>query len=258
MGRISYPSAAAFIKAVLSSNLRSLWNKNIAVFVITAPTKKGEIIFRAHACPWIFLLFKYRPCFYSMTLLTDILERYSSFNNTHGTDKTTHHSYGDLYNNIFEPLQIKTDVSVLEIGILTGAFLQALSEYLHPSAIIHGIDIDVSNMIFAKNTPNVYVYQLDGTLKESAEKLNHHYDVIVEDGSHLPDHQCKTLDAFAPYLKEGGVYIIEDIHEACSGELQKHLCDISFRHGLVMEWHDLRDKKNRFDDIVATFRRQAS
>ena len=38
------------------------------------------------------------------------------------------------------------------------------------------------------------------------------FDVIIDDGSHIPWHQIFTLETiFDTFLKDGGVYIIEDI-----------------------------------------------
>ncbi len=36
-------------------------------------------------------------------------------------------------------------------------------------------------------------------------------DVIIDDGSHVTEHQILTAKTLFPYLKRGGVYIIEDV-----------------------------------------------
>ena len=43
-------------------------------------------------------------------------------------------------------------------------------------------------------------------------KLNIEFDIIIDDGWHWDEAQRKTLVNFFPYLKEGGIYIIEDIY----------------------------------------------
>ena len=40
--------------------------------------------------------------------------------------------------------------------------------------------------------------------------------------------------------------------------LRNQLAATAAKHGLEMEWHDLRDVKNRFDDVVAVFRRMST
>lgn len=190
-------------------------------------------------------------------LLTEVLQKYSTVDTCEGSDKITTHSYGDLYDAICAPWRQKPDLTILEIGVSGGAFLRVLSEYFQPSARIYGIDVDLSNARFAAGLPNVRVFQRDGCLPETAAELGKQYDLIMEDGSHMPEDQERTLDAFAPYLKEGGIYITEDIHEINAPRLRQSLAGIAGRHGLVMEWHDLRKNKGRFDDIVAVFRRPA-
>ena len=37
------------------------------------------------------------------------------------------------------------------------------------------------------------------------------FDVILDDGSHVPEHQILTINKLWDLVKPGGVYIIEDI-----------------------------------------------
>lgn len=48
-------------------------------------------------------------------------------------------------------------------------------------------------------------------LRNLAEQIGE-VDVIIDDGSHLSEHQLLALDALWPCVKEGGIYVIEDIH----------------------------------------------
>jgi 2-polyprenyl-3-methyl-5-hydroxy-6-metoxy-1,4-benzoquinol methylase len=185
--------------------------------------------------------------------LLKLIEKYSAVDNTYGTDKTTTHCYGDVYTSLLEPLK-EEHVKVLEIGIYSGAFLQVLSEYM-PNAQLYGIDITLSRVTFGKDHPRIQMFEMDGTKKETAMLLNTVFDIIIEDGSHLPMHQIETLDVFAPYLNIGGVYIIEDIDGQYENTLRPSLQQIADKYGLTMEWMDLRHVKGRFDDIVAVFKR---
>lgn len=181
----------------------------------------------------------------------DILKQYESTNNEYGTDKNSTHSYGDTYNRILEQLKNKDNVNILEIGIYSGAFLEVLSKYI-PHAEIYGIDIDLSRIKFGKNIDNIHILKVDGTDPSTPVKIDKKFDLIIDDGSHLEEHQIKSLDIFAPYLKEGGVYIIEDISEQYT-TIKEKLQLLSKKHDLDMGWYDLRQIKNRFDDILAIF-----
>ena len=37
------------------------------------------------------------------------------------------------------------------------------------------------------------------------------FDVIIDDGSHLNQHQIFTFETLYPFVKDGGVYVIEDV-----------------------------------------------
>lgn len=38
------------------------------------------------------------------------------------------------------------------------------------------------------------------------------YDIIIDDGSHMVRHVIASFEALFPYLRRGGLYIIEDLH----------------------------------------------
>jgi predicted O-methyltransferase YrrM len=188
-----------------------------------------------------------------MTSFYDVLQKYSSSNNLNGTDKITTHSYGDVYENILQQLKRRPDVKILEIGVMTGAFLQALHEFL-PDAQLYGIDVDLNRYRYPRNLPYIQLYERDGTTKETAHTVGQDFkfDLIIEDGSHSIISQISTLDAFAPFVKPNGWYVTEDI----VGGNEKHKTDLETlgrKHNLLMEWVDLVNVKKRFDDILAVF-----
>lgn len=184
-----------------------------------------------------------------------LLERYGDRAQHLGTDKVTTHSYGEVYEAIFADLKARgPGVTVLENGVYGGAFLAAAAEFL-PDARFHGVDISLANVRFGRDHPRIRLHEMDGTRRETAEAIGLRFDLIVEDGSHLPDHQVASLDAFAPFLKSEGVYVLEDIDGAHADELRPRLAATAATHGLEMEWLDLRGVKGRWDDILAIFRR---
>lgn len=186
-----------------------------------------------------------------------LLDKYSDAAQHMGTDKTTVHSYGDVYETILGDLKSRGTAypaAILENGIYGGGFLQAVADFL-PNAQVHGVDITLAKLRFGRDHPRIHLHQADGTRRETAEAIGVEFDVIVEDGSHLPDHQVASLDAFAPYLKPGGVYVLEDIDGQHADDVRARLADVAATHGLTMEWKDLRAVKGRYDDIMAVFRR---
>jgi hypothetical protein len=124
------------------------------------------------------------------------------------TDKAYDHHFCDFYEK-----NLKKDVSNLwEIGVLNGASLQMWSEYF-PQAQITGFDIEDKSQL--KLNANVIVKFLDQGNEEQLKKLvneNKDIDVIVDDGSHIIEHQIMTFEILFDALKPGGQFIIEDLH----------------------------------------------
>lgn len=185
-----------------------------------------------------------------------VLSRYASAHNASGTDKTTSHSYGALYSALFEPLRLGAR-RVLEIGVYSGASVLAMADFFE-SADVLGLDITLSNVRFGLEHPRVRFVLGDGTSPETAADVSdplRPFDLVLDDGSHRLQDQIAALKAFAPHLNaEGGLYVIEDI---ASGEFRQPLSAAARECTPRLEllaWHDLREHKGQFDDIVAVFR----
>jgi hypothetical protein len=128
-------------------------------------------------------------------------------------DKVTYHRYDLIYSKFLSEIQNK-NISMLEIGLGTyqdgtGYSRNMWKEYF-PNSTVHVMDIhygfedeigivvkgDQSNLNDLRNVGNIC-----GQL-----------DLVVDDGSHHPEHQIKTFEfLFKNNLKCGGIYIIEDI-----------------------------------------------
>lgn len=141
-----------------------------------------------------------------------------------GTDKSPYtngghrHPYTVPYSLLFEPLR-KKPIKFVEIGVHRGASVLAWRRYFE-RARIYGFDNDKPNLDFiasqgwpgvtldlmdASNHANIYEqltkYSQDGEL----------YDIILDDASHNPEHQVEVIKVALPFLKQGGLLIIEDI-----------------------------------------------
>jgi SAM-dependent methyltransferase len=189
------------------------------------------------------------------------LNKYASLNNTTGTDKTTSHAYGPLYTSLFGGMRERVGgvKTILEIGVFSGASVQAFADFF-PEAAVVGMDITLDNIIFGRKDPRVTYIKGDGTNPIIAECLGIHFDIILDDASHMPDDQVNALDAFASFIKPGGIFVIEDIAgNKDIADLRVRLDKVAERHGLVPgEWFDLRSVNGQFDDIVAVFRRKTN
>ena len=129
------------------------------------------------------------------------------------TDKVTHHNYYKIYPEYLEKYRKIKNMAMLEIGVDKSRSLYLWLDYF-PNAFIYGIDID------AKESGDRYkVFKCDQSdltqLEETKNKiLNQKRDIffIIDDGSHVSEHQILTFNNyFDTLLVNGGCYIIEDI-----------------------------------------------
>ena len=126
-----------------------------------------------------------------------------------GTDKITHHGYDRFYPLFLDRIR---DISgaILEIGIEKHHSLKMWLTYF-PHAYIYGLDIGVE-----LEEERVRVFKADQSsnadLMTVLNMINKPVHFIIDDGSHIPEHQISTFNFFFRYLLEpGGVYIVEDI-----------------------------------------------
>jgi len=107
-------------------------------------------------------------------------------------------------------------IRMLEIGVFHGGSLQMWHNYLHPDSVIVGIDIDPDTKQFDNPAQQVHVRiggQQDATFLRSVVDEFGPFDVILDDGSHVPSHMVASFQVLFPEgLKPGGVYLVEDIH----------------------------------------------
>jgi hypothetical protein len=125
----------------------------------------------------------------------------------HSTDKASHHFYLPLYERLFKPYVFP---NILEIGVQFGASLRTWREYF-PYSFILGIDTidnriprtdDDTKIVFGDAYTRKMVYDIKGL-----EKL---YDIIIDDGDHLPEHQAFVVGNYHRLLSPRGLLIIED------------------------------------------------
>jgi hypothetical protein len=106
-----------------------------------------------------------------------------------------------------------TDFRILEIGVFDGGSLEMWRRYFGAAATIVGVDIN-PQCAQRVHSPNIVRIgsQADRSFLEKVVADLGPFDVILDDGSHIAEHQRASLDILFPTLREGGIYIIEDTH----------------------------------------------
>src|SRR5690348_14056384 len=127
-----------------------------------------------------------------------------------GTDKSClRQDYLVHYQRMLEPYRARP-ITLLEIGVHNGASLRMWDQYLESASIV-GIDIEPMTRRFAGGRVRVEIgSQADaGFLAELSRKYRP--DVIIDDGSHLDEHQIFSFEHLFGGLQPGGLYIVEDV-----------------------------------------------
>lgn len=103
-------------------------------------------------------------------------------------------------------------VKVLEIGVYHGGSLQLWKKYFGDAAIIVGVDIDERCAEYVEENIIVEVGDQSSPLFWQDFFARHgEFDVVIDDGSHVNQHQIVTFLQAWPHLKDGGTYLVEDL-----------------------------------------------
>lgn len=153
--------------------------------------------------------------------LSDILNRF-------GSDKSSHHGYDRYYDHLLGPLRNK-NVKLVEIGVEKGKSLRTWQLYFGAKANIYGIgygnfqvskyedcsDAKDTTVARANDGQICKIYKGDQSdvdfLDYFVNATGGDYDVLIDDGSHVPSHQLISFERLWPHIKPGGIYVIEDI-----------------------------------------------
>lgn len=91
----------------------------------------------------------------------------------------------------------------------TGASLYMWKEYF-PEAEIFALDNQKDILINEDRIHSFYCEQSDASTYP-LEQLGKDFDLIVEDGSHVKEHQLTAMNTLMPLLAPDGIYIMEDV-----------------------------------------------
>jgi hypothetical protein len=149
-----------------------------------------------------------------------------------GTDKITHHRYDKFYTLFLEKFRARADAAMLEIGLDYGKSLKMWLDYF-PLAFIYGIDIRNSYEGPRQKTFLADQSDIQALQRIATSEVKHPVFLIVDDGSHLPEHQLTSFNyLFEHLLEPGGIYIMEDIEVSywSRGELYGYNARYGFKH----------------------------
>ncbi|GIF16476.1 class I SAM-dependent methyltransferase [Actinoplanes teichomyceticus] len=142
--------------------------------------------------------------------LTELAVRY-------GTDKWgAMHQYPRRYETHFGPLRDRR-LRILEIGVggfddpaKGGGSLRMWKRYF-PRALVHGLDILDKSPLAEPRMTIVRGDQSDTDDLDEVVRRHGPFDIVIDDGSHRPEHVLASFNALFPHVKPDGLYVIEDL-----------------------------------------------
>lgn len=145
------------------------------------------------------------------------MERLTKIANKVGTDKGTNwedsHGYTEFYEQFFEKYE---HPCILEIGTYLGRSAKMFEEFYDGDCEIFTCDIIPSEERI-KDVKTAEFIEVDEGRGDSLFALKDKlkgkkFDIIIDDASHIWQHQFNGLTALHDMLSEGGIYILEDLH----------------------------------------------
>ena len=136
------------------------------------------------------------------------------------TDKSPYnpkhrHSYTGIYHFLFHKIK-NYNLNIAEIGCYKNEGMKMFREYFKNSNL-YGYDIGQKYIDSAKkdDLKNTFYFLMDvgnnENIQNGLSKCPEKFDIIIDDSSHIFDHQIKIIRNSVFFLKDGAYLIIEDI-----------------------------------------------
>ncbi len=186
------------------------------------------------------------------------------------------HNYIPGYVSLFENVRLNVK-HILEIGIgsiengqmsgvvclgyKSGNSLKCWSEYFQNSKV-YGIDIYQHKEL---NTDKITCFVADQSneqdLRNVITTINCELDIIIDDGSHVGEHQVFSFMYLNKFLSKNGIYVIEDIQpHNIEKFIDLTIFPESYRNyindNFIVTYFDTRKTRNRKDDFMISFTRK--
>ena len=132
------------------------------------------------------------------------------------------HPYTGVYATLFAPLKHKS-IEFAEIGVAGGNSVVLWWNYF-TKASLYFFDRDknflnnVENINFPERRPYLGLMDVavDNNITDSLKLTGKQFDVIIDDSSHIYEHQIRIVKEAFPFVKSGGYLIVEDVYRSTS------------------------------------------
>jgi cephalosporin hydroxylase len=117
--------------------------------------------------------------------------------------------YFDIYHRHLNRFRGRA-LNILEIGVYSGGSLDMWSSYFGEKCQIYGLDIEPACKAYEKERVKILIGdQSDRQFWRQLKRDIPPFDVIIDDGSHVPEMQIVTMEESLPHLNPGGVLFVK-------------------------------------------------
>lgn len=172
-------------------------------------------------------------------------------------DKIKHPHFMLIYEAYFLPLKEKK-LKILELGVKNGGSLRMWKRYF-PNAKIFGVDNKKYCRKSEENRIKIFIgNSINKEFLKNVVEETGFLDIIIDDGAHRAGYPEAAFRSLFPFLKPGGIYVIEDLHvayiERLLGGLNREGTSIEFLKKIVdslyKEYHGEIIIEENIDDTI--------
>ena len=134
--------------------------------------------------------------------------------------------YTPYYDLLFRHLK-NEKINFAEIGIENNASTKMWRKYFS-KAKIYGFEFEDIKIKKAKKhkLKNTVYHKIDVSnqknIHKAFSKINKKFDIIIDDSTHIFDHQINVIKKVHPFIKRNGILIIEDIYKKRKENLEEN------------------------------------
>jgi hypothetical protein len=127
-------------------------------------------------------------------------------------------TYFEIYESVFEKFK-KSDLVLVEVGVLDGGSLQMWQNFFGPTARIVGLEKNPEAAKIRSLGFEILIADQESTddLKMALDQIGP-IDIFIDDGGHTAKGQIISSLVAAKYVKDGGVIIVEDTHSSFASD----------------------------------------
>ena len=146
------------------------------------------------------------------------------------------HAYTGIYTLFFARFA-ENPVVIAELGINNCSSMSMWYNYFkHPDTLIFGYDIDLNhinhlNSLGGENIKGLYMdVSKEDSIVNGLSQIGEKIDILIDDSSHIFTDQIRIIKKGMPFVKSGGLIIIEDLYcDRNEADYEEALKDVLFR-----------------------------